>query len=268
MHFTVYGASGFVGSNLVVLLRGLGHRVTVPLRGELFGSDKKMDLGHVIWAVGLTADFRARPYDTVEGHIALPSLVLKEGHFASFLYLSSTRVYQRSQTTDENQELVVSPTNPDDLYNLSKLVGEAICISSGRENVRIARLSNVVGPAEFQRETFLGAICRSAIQDGRIRLLSDPRSEKDYIWIDDVAQILVQIAVHGTSQIYNVARGVQTPHQLWIEGLVEETGCTFSLAEHAPLASFPRISSMRLFSEFPRTLINPLDQLPKILGHL
>jgi uncharacterized protein YbjT (DUF2867 family) len=69
--FTVLGAGGFIGGRLVEHLRGLGHEVDAPPRRP---AEAYVDglggrqLGHVVYCIGLTADFRTRPYETVEAH--------------------------------------------------------------------------------------------------------------------------------------------------------------------------------------------------------
>lgn len=171
--FTVFGGSGFIGRNLVRRLRNRGAEVRVPSRAAMPAAGE--DLGHVIFAIGLTADFRTRPFDTIEAHVSLAAKLLRENGFSSFLYLSSTRVYAGSEDTREEARLSASPLDPSDLYNLSKLTGEAICLASGREKVRVARLSNVVGPGEAKSDTFLGALCREA-GSGRIQLQTDRKS--------------------------------------------------------------------------------------------
>ncbi len=89
--FTVLGATGYIGSRLVAHLQAQGHTVWAPARGdaEVF----TRPLGHVMYCVGLTADFRTRPFDTVDAHVGLLAEVLRRAQFESLLYLSSTRVY-------------------------------------------------------------------------------------------------------------------------------------------------------------------------------
>ena len=83
--FTVLGASGYIGSRLVAHLRAQGHTVWAPARGdaEVF----TRPLGHVMYCVGLTADFRTRPFDTVDAHVGLLAEVLRRAQFDSLLYL-------------------------------------------------------------------------------------------------------------------------------------------------------------------------------------
>ena len=77
--FTVLGASGYIGSRLVAHLQAQGHTVWAPTRGdtEVFARP----LGHVIYCVGLTADFRTRPFDTVDAHVGLLAEVLRRAQF-------------------------------------------------------------------------------------------------------------------------------------------------------------------------------------------
>nr|WP_234819726.1 MULTISPECIES: SDR family oxidoreductase [Sinorhizobium] len=263
MMFTVLGGSGFIGRNLVRRLRALGHVVDVPARADLPLAGR--DLGHVIYAIGLTADFRTRPFDTIEAHVSLAADVLRHNAFSSFLYLSSTRVYANGQDTRETAHLSASPLNPSDLYNLSKLTGEAICLASGRENVRVARLSNVVGPEEAQADTFLGALCREA-KAGHIQLQTALDSAKDYIWIDDAVDLLLRIAEQGRHTVYNAASGGQTSHADWCAAIQSRTGCTVAVNDEAPTVSLAPISNERVKEEFAFAATPVLERISEILG--
>ncbi|WP_026618781.1 nucleoside-diphosphate-sugar epimerase [Ensifer sp. WSM1721] len=262
--FTVLGESGFIGGNLVRRLRDLGHDVSAPSRTDMPLAGQ--DLGHVIYAIGLTADFRTRPFDTIEAHVSLAAKILRENAFSSFLYLSSTRVYANNRDTHEGALLSASPLNPSDLYNLSKLTGEAICLNSGRENVRVARLSNVVGPDEARSDTFLGALCREA-RGGHIQLQTALESSKDYIWIDDAVELLLRIAKEGRHSVYNVASGRQTSHADWCAAIQSRAKCSVGVNDGAPTASFPPIAVDRVTDEFAFAATPVLERIPEILGN-
>lgn len=258
--FTVLGGSGFVGSNLVRWLRARKLSCWSPARGEaLFGSP----LGHVIYCIGLTADFRERPFDTVRAHVcALPEM-LERGDFESFLYLSSTRVYSAASAGAEHASLVVDPVHPDDFYNISKIMGESLCLSSKRSGVRVARLSNVYG-RDFASNNFLTSILRDAISKNRVVLRTSMESQKDYISVQDVISLLPRIAVHGSQQIYNVASGVNTSNRAIVDKLQQLIGCSVEIAADAPTIRFPGISIDRARAEFgfrPSHLLDALDGL-------
>lgn len=258
MSWTVLGATGVIGRHLTAHLRAGGQTVYAPGRGEpgLYGRR----LGHVIYAIGLTADFRTRPYDTVQAHVSLLAELLQRADFESLLYLSSTRVYAHAATGQEDTPLPMQTQDPSDLYNLSKLMGESLCLTGGRTGVRVARLSNVVGGEDRDSGNFLPSLVREA-RGGRIVLQTAPDSVKDYIHIDDVAELLPRIATQGRERLYNVASGLQTRHVQWTAQLQAQTGCAVEVAPGAPTVSFTPIDITRIRTEFaftPRPLLSAL----------
>lgn len=256
--FTVLGASGAIGSRLVKTLRASGHDVLAPARGD--SAWQTQALGHVIYAIGITADFRSRALDTVEAHVCALAPLLRNAQFDSFLYLSSTRVYGGQPMGAEDVALNVNPHDPSDLYNLSKLMGESLCLGSGRSGVRVARLSNVVGANDVDSANFLPSLLRDA-RAGHMTLRTDLASAKDYIHIDDVLQLLPRIAVQGQQAMYNVASGQQITHREWVDHLVAITGCTVQVLANAPVACFAPVDVSRIQTEFgfePRPVLSAL----------
>lgn len=258
---TVLGGAGYVGRHLISHFQTTGVEVWAPERGseDIFGQN----LGHVIYAVGLTADFRFRPLDTVEAHVGYLGRVLREASFSSLLYLSSTRVYARSRIADEATPITVQPNDSSDLYNLSKLMGESLALHCGREGVRVARLANVVG-GSAPSDSFLATLVREA-RAGEIRLQTAPESRKDYIHIDDAVRMLGVLAIRGGRSIYNVATGVQIANREWTEALRVRFGCTVSVTAAAPDVSFPEVRITRFVEEFsfqPGPAIRAISELP------
>lgn len=263
MNWTVLGAGGVIGRHLVARLRAAGQNVFTPTRNEPWLLEKS--LGHVIYAIGLTSDFRQRPFDTVEAHVSRLAEVLWRTEFDSLLYLSSTRVYARAERTSEDAPLPVQTQDPSDLYNLSKLMGESLCLHCGRVGVRIARLSNVVGGDDADSDNFIPSLLRAA-RAGRITLQTAPESTKDYIHIDDVTDLLPRIGAYGRERLYNVASGVQISHSQWIERLVARAGCAVEVALDAPPMHFAPIDIGRIRAEFgfvPRPVFSILPAAPE-----
>lgn len=255
--FTVLGASGYVGSHLVAHLRSCGYPVWAPARGdvEIFSRP----LGHVFYCVGLTADFRTRPFETVEAHVGFLADVLQRAQFESLLYLSSTRVYMGGSSTQEDAPLTVCPAEPAHLYNLSKLAGESLCHASGRPGVRVVRLSNVVGPdMEPTSGNFIASLLNGA-RMGHIFLQSSLESTKDYIHVNDVMEGLFLIAVKGCSSTYNLASGKNTTHKEWMHWMVQNIGCDFSVELNAQVQHFPEIEVGKMEKEFGFCARSELD---------
>ncbi len=247
MKFTVFGSSGVIGSHVTDFLKKSGFSVNTPERDKIFSFEKP--LGYVLYCIGVTADFRSRPFDTVQAHVSVLTEILKKGDFSSLLYLSSTRVYSGADSGREDTEFLVNPAEPSDLYNLSKLMGESLCLHCGREGVKIARISNVVGGRDVGEQNFIPSLVRDA-EKGKIILRTDPASEKDYIHIDDVALLLKQITCGGRQKIYNVAGGRQITHGEWLKRLTALTGCAVEVEKNAPMVKFVPVDISRVRKEF------------------
>jgi nucleoside-diphosphate-sugar epimerase len=248
--YSIFGASGFIGAALVSHLTRNGRRVRAITRQEdRDGAEFREPLGHAIFAIGVTADFRKRPFDTIDAHVVRISRILREGDFSSLTYLSSTRVYQGSSSTTEDSPVLAAPTSPGALYNISKVAGESICLNCGRANVRVARLSNVVGLGAGQ-QAFVDQLLGEGLARGVVTLRSHPDSSKDYIALDDVLRSLELISEHARATIYNVASGEQTTHREVVEIIAQETGWRYSLDQAAPREDFPQIDTNRIRNEF------------------
>ncbi len=249
--FTVLGGGGFIGSHLVRHLAAGSARVIAPRREQSPGPGS---LGHVIYCIGLTADFRERPIATMQAHVAKLADILRGARFESFLYLSSTRVYARASSTAEDARITVDPAAPDELYNISKLAGESLCLALPNPRVRVARLANVYGPGmdgkSGTRGNFLAAVLREAAAKRFVELETALASAKDYIAVDDVVRALERIALHGTERLYNVASGRNVTNKQIAETLRAHCGATVVAKPGAPAVVFPEIDTGRLAALF------------------
>lgn len=258
---TVLGAEGFIGSHVVRRLAESGSEHFAPRRGEpLTGRD----LGDIIYCIGMTADFRARPFETVDAHVCTLRDVLRDCSFESLLYLSSTRLYAggKEPATEENA-LTIQPQDPDQLYNISKAMGESLALGSDKK-VRVARLSNVFG-ADLNSPNFLSTIIRDSLRDGKVILRTSLDSSKDYVGIDDVVDGLLDIARNGRHALYNVASGTNVSNGELMEKIAGSTGCRVEIAEGAATVNFPLIDIGRMRSEFGFRPQNLLDKVCKLV---
>ena len=238
MNYTVLGSGGFIGSRLVQRIRNSGEDVYAPIRGDEEIFDR--DLGLVVYAIGLTADFRQRPYDTAEAHICYLSKILQKAQFSSLTYLSSTRVYNGAETGQETETLKVIPT-ADGLYNLTKLTGEALCLQSGCG--KVARLSNIVG--DGASESFVSELISEA-ETGSVKLRSAVTSAKDYLLVDDAISALLAIVLCGEVRIYNVASGKNISTAEILDALSMRFKFKVDIAEHDTEFTFPVIDVMNI----------------------
>src|SRR4051794_32673112 len=114
---TVLGAPGFIGRQLCERLRRTGREYMAPGRDEPLVEHA---LGDIIYCIGLTADFRTSPFDTVEAHVGRLFDTLQKCKFYSLLSLSSPRLYNSMpRIAREEDPIQIAPLNPDNLYNIS-----------------------------------------------------------------------------------------------------------------------------------------------------
>jgi nucleoside-diphosphate-sugar epimerase len=248
--FTVLGCQGTIGRALTTALQGEGFVVQAVDRTNLPGllsSDRSC--GHVVSCIGLTGDFRRRPLDTVEAHVGMTARCVAALRCESFLYLSSTRVYARADDTSEDAALGCQPTDASDLYNLSKLTGEVLCLADPRPRLRVVRLSNVYS-AEPGAATFLGEIVAAGRATWRVLFRQGPDSEKDYVSLADVVRLLPAIAIKGRHRLYNMAAGHNTRHAEIAAALATARGWQTAFVDDAPTIHFAPIAIDRIREEF------------------
>jgi len=202
---TVVGAAGFVGARLTSRLKADGWDVYAPAKGD--PELMQRDLGTVFYCAGLTADYDARPFDTVEAHSSLVAELLRADRFERLVYCSSTRLYdgQRKAEAHEAEPLVFDPADPRRVYDLSKALGENLTLARTGGRGAVARLSNVYDWADGA-PGFLSQWLIAARGTRDLKLDSSPNIARDYIHLDDTVDALIAIATRGHG-VYNVAAG-------------------------------------------------------------
>lgn len=262
---TVLGAGGWIGAALVAELRRQGRPVRAVDRAGLLAwlaerDSQGLGPGPLIYAIGLTADFRQRPHATAEAHVGLLSQVLQRPGIEQLLYLSSTRVYARSADTHETTLLPCLSSDPSDLYNLSKLLGEALVLQDPRPGLKVVRLSNVVGRGQ-PASTFLGALLAEAHAGGVVTIQQPADTAKNYVPLADVARLLPLIAERGQQRLYNLGSGHNTSHAevaAWLERQGARICFSAGVAASSGL-SFPPLVIERLAAEFEPP-VGPFEQ--------
>lgn len=262
MNFTIFGAKGFIGSNLVSYLRSRGHSVLAPEREEILGL--KVNLGHVVYAIGMTGNFRSKPFETVEAHTNILSQLLRAYNFDSWLYLSSSRLYGLSNRSCSEEDRINVFPGKDGVYDISKLLGEALCLSMQRPTVRVARLSNVYGVGQ-SKHTFLGDIFKNLYLHEDVEIRESPISSKDYIDISDVVKMIEQIALRGKYNIYNIASGYNTKH-IDIASMIQNTlNVKASFKPNSKDRVFSKINIQRIKDDFSFEPQDIKHNFPKVL---
>jgi len=152
----------------------------------------------------------------------------------------------------------------DGLYNISKLMGESLCVTHPNHKVRVVRLSNVCGVGQSQN--FLALLIDELFRTGELVIQEAPDSSKDYIALSDVLPALENIALSGHERTYNLGSGIATSHAELGEKLTALTGGRVRFADQAPCRIFPAIDISRIKNEFG-FVASELDEfLPEIVA--
>lgn len=263
---TIFGGKGFIGSHLSARLIAMGWDCYVPDRGATY--NEKKSLGYVFYCAGLTADYINRPFDTVEAHVSLLSKILQANRFESLVYLSSTRLYdsQPGNSGTEELSLLLNPSNPRHIYDLSKALGESLCCVTGMGRARVARLSCVYNNHTDQ-DGFLPWLLRQIIEGppALLKVDSSPAFSRDYIHLEDVLDALIMIALQGKEFIYNVASGENISNESLFTTIGETSGCKIVPLRCDNPPPPPQISIQKIHNEFS---LRPIPVLKKIISIL
>lgn len=244
--YTVLGSTGFIGSNLVKFLRAKGGEVYAPSRIENL---RGKELGTVFYCIGMTADFRKKPLETIDAHVNVLKSVLQETNVKRLIYLSSTRVYQNNENTNTDAALRVNPHKFDDIYNITKILGESICLSHSKL-CKVVRVSNVLG-LDPKKSNFLYSLIEQMKTRSKVVIQQSPEDAKDYVDIEDVCDLLYKIGTRGNKNIYNLASGINISNREIASLLVKKKpeGTVEFLADKK-LIHFPVMDISSLQEEF------------------
>lgn len=225
--YTILGASGFVGSRILKMLKSEGKECYAPAKGEAEIFER--DLGRVFYCIGLTADYAQRPFDTVEAHVGYLARILEKAKFDRLVYLSSTRLYDSLQIGGGTEEanIVFNPFNPRHIYDLSKALGENLCMTVSGGRASVARLSCVFDDAPGS-PGFLSELINRLRVERSFVLDSSSGYARDYVSLNDVVLMLRIILDSGRNEIFNVASGENVTNQEIVDKL-NSSGCQISL---------------------------------------
>lgn len=121
---------------------------------------------------------------------------------SKLVFASSFEVYGKTDKYEREEEDVLNPVNT---YSFTKMLGEELIKHAhikNNLNYTILRISNVYGP-NYKRG--INGMIKSAINEKRI-YINDPKRFKNFIYIDDVVELLNAIINNNnsTNQIFNI----------------------------------------------------------------
>ena len=234
----VTGGFGFIGSNMVHRLVGLGANVRVvdalvPTHGgdrrNLAGLDVEQcvarigddDVADVVadadvifnlaGQVSHTASMTDPVFDleiNALDHARFLETVRRVNPKARIVHASTRQVYGRVATLPANE---LTAANPVDVNGVAKLAGEQLHMvyahAHGIASTSL-RLSNVYGPRQRLTSNelgFLPVFIRRALLGEKIEIFGDGSQQRDCLHVDDVVDaLLAATADQGIGRVYNV----------------------------------------------------------------
>lgn len=261
---TVLGATGFIGRQLVATLIDHGKSVWAPERQspEIF----KRPLGIVFYCIGLTGDYTKSPLGTINAHATYLAEILEHASFEHLVYLSSTRLYDGMEigSADGSAPLILNPNNPRHLYDISKAMGENLCLTASQSRASVARLSCVYSLG-YESPGFLSQLLWRFRFEDSLTIDSSPNMSRDYISLEDTISSLIAIGEHRVCQIFNIASGSNT-YNKDISNLLKKYNRTLifsnnEMAERAPQCDIEKLYQLGIR---PVSTLNAIENLLKI----
>ncbi len=259
----ITGGLGFIGSTLAIRLVELGSHVTLvdamipDLGGNLFNiapihdrvrlniSDVRDVHGmnylvqgkdfifHLAAQVSHLRSMLVDPFDDIDINIKGTAILLeacKAHNRKAILVRAGTRgQYGPTSALPVSED---APMNPKGIYELSQLTAEkALQVYGEHFAIRAInlRLTNVYGPRGQMRHSQYGVanwFVRLAIDGETIRIFGDGSIKRDFLYVDDCVDALIesaqQPAAHG--QVFNVGFGTPTTFKEFAERLISIAG--------------------------------------------
>jgi UDP-glucose 4-epimerase len=149
----------------------------------------------------------AHPADTLRVNVIATQLLLdalKSTHVRSFVLASTADVYVAS----ERPHLEGDPLGTTNIYGVTKMTAEQLLRLAQMRSPGVrffaARCSNVFGPGETNPHVLPDII--AGVRHGSVLRLGNLEPRRDYIYVDDVAEALMQMtAYEGVHRIFNVS---------------------------------------------------------------
>jgi nucleoside-diphosphate-sugar epimerase len=234
----VTGGAGFVGSNLVRVLQGMGAKVVVmddfftgrednvPAGVELvrasvcdFAAVREVIQGATVVFheaarnIVVSTKNPREDYETNIGGTLNVLLAVKEAPSPiRVVYAGSASVYGNPRTLPINEDDVTNMLSP---YAVSKYSGENYCrafYESYGVWTTVVRYSNVYGRGQRADNPYCGVVAKffeSALAGGTLRIHGDGEQTRDFTYIDDAVAATVAAGLNpkAEGQVYNVATG-------------------------------------------------------------
>jgi UDP-glucose 4-epimerase len=209
MRLVITGAAGFLGSTVLRKLNETGLNGLGVSRKKTLGLLKVDEYSEspagdtLIHLAEINNRARANLLSTEYEYEVSKTLhaLLKKG-YGKVIYASSAVLYGDGVCTPH---LETDPVRANDTYTSVKLAAEHSVLSSGGV---VLRLANIYGPG-MASENVLSRIVGQLNHDGPMTV-QDTSPVRDFIWVEDAAEVIIKMAIQQAQGLFNVGTGVGT----------------------------------------------------------
>jgi UDP-glucose 4-epimerase len=272
-HVLITGGLGFIGSNLAIRLADLGARVTLvdamipEYGGNLFNIEPVKervivnfgdvcdrlamnwlvkDQDYVFHLAGQVSHIKSMtdPFPDIEfnikGTMVVMEAVRHHNPRAKVIFTGTRGQYGPAINLPVDES---APTNPKAIYEVSNLTAEKIIqVYHDTHGIpaEMLRLTNIYGPRAQMKHSQYGVVnwfVRQALDGEPIRVFGTGRILRDFIYVDDCVDAIVEAATcdNAVGEIFNV--GWDQPNSFLdlartLEALCD--GCTWRYAPFTP----------------------------------
>lgn len=213
----ICGAYGLLGSTLCKVLEEKYPDIEIYRSKLLPENVKPKSFDYVINAMGYgqPALFSKDKIETIRINNYYTDRLfefLKEG--GGHLFVSTSEIYSGAPSPHTEEMIgTTTPQHPRACYIEGKRCGEAICMAYKEQgyDVKIARLALAYGPGTNKGDTrVLNQFIEQALTMGRICLMDDGSAQRTYCYVDDAAEMILDILFKGKDVVYNVGGESET----------------------------------------------------------
>lgn len=263
-HIVITGAYGLVGSTICKIIENKYPKFKLIKIKCDFDSSKIKSVDYIIHCAGYGQPqmFGKDKVKTLmintQDTNRLFQLLKPEG---KFVFISSSEVY--SGAIPPHTEEMIGTTTPQHAracYIEAKRCGEAITGAYREQgyDAKIARLALAYGEGTKKHDTrVLNELIEQALTKGVIKLKDTGSAIRTYCYVEDAADMIVDILMNGTQPVYNVG-GISTVSIRDLALMIGKiTGVQVILGD-TPLEGAPssvRLNITRTLWEFPRTFV-------------
>ena len=141
-------------------------------------------------------------------------------------FSTSAAIYGDNPVVPKVETMIPEPKSP---YAITKLDGEYYCnifTQTGKLKTACLRYFNVFGPRQDPKSAYAAAVpifTAKAIANEDITIFGDGEQTRDFIYVKDIVEANVFMAMHDFTGVYNIAYGGRITINVLVKQIMEVT---------------------------------------------